>query len=129
MSDEINPQHYKRIKGIECIDVVENFDFCLGNAIKYIWRAGHKTGTDKLTDLKKAQWYIERSIMSEEKMQKKEAKKLVHFNWNTELIKAGKVPCCGTDQGAITTDKFAEVTCKTCQDSLLGVATKWMNRR
>jgi len=59
--DNINPQHYKsHPSGIECIQVTEHFNFCLGNAIKYIWRAGLKK--DKLEDLKKAQWYIDREI-------------------------------------------------------------------
>jgi hypothetical protein len=35
-------------------------NFCLGNAMKYIWRAGLKQ--DAVEDLKKAVWYIEREI-------------------------------------------------------------------
>ena len=35
-------------------------NFCLGNALKYIWRAGLKT--DAVEDLKKARWYIDREI-------------------------------------------------------------------
>ena len=39
----INPNHYKsHPSGIECIQITEHFNFCLGNAIKYIWRAGLK---------------------------------------------------------------------------------------
>ena len=34
--------------------------FCLGNAIKYIWRADLKN--DAIEDLEKAQWYIAREI-------------------------------------------------------------------
>ena len=40
--------------GIECIDVVEGFGFNIGNAIKYLWRAGLKPDTDSLDDLRKA---------------------------------------------------------------------------
>jgi len=58
--DAINPDHYKWLKGIECSDVTENFNFNLGNAIKYIWRAGHKDAV--LQELKKAEWYIKREI-------------------------------------------------------------------
>ncbi len=36
--------------------------FCLGNAIKYIWRDGQKTGEDVNDDLRKAIWYIQREI-------------------------------------------------------------------
>lgn len=46
--------------GIECIQVTEHLNFCLGNAIKYIWRAGLKH--DAVEDLKKAVWYITREI-------------------------------------------------------------------
>ena len=61
MADAINPEHYKTHKsGIECIQVTEHFNFCLGNAIKYIWRAGQKGS--KLEDLKKARWYLDREI-------------------------------------------------------------------
>jgi len=46
--------------GIECIEVVEHMNFCLGNAMKYIWRAGEKG--DALQDLQKARYYIDREI-------------------------------------------------------------------
>lgn len=59
--DMINhPPHYNQLH-IECIDVVENFNFNVGNAIKYLWRAGLKS-TDQLEDLEKASWYIRREI-------------------------------------------------------------------
>jgi len=63
MIDEINnPSHYTRLNGVECIQVTENFNFNLGNAIKYIWRAGHKVGQPPQKDLLKAKWYIEREL-------------------------------------------------------------------
>jgi hypothetical protein len=46
---------------VECIDIVEHFNFNVGNAVKYLWRAGLKS-PDLLEDLEKAQWYIEREI-------------------------------------------------------------------
>ena len=62
--DNVNhPPHYTWLKvkcGIEVIDIVRHMDFCLGNAIKYISRAGKKG--DKLEDLLKAQWYLAREI-------------------------------------------------------------------
>ena len=71
-TDNVNhPQHYTWIKelcGIEVIDITRHMDFCLGNAAKYILRAGHKkdaslTDTDKkVEDLKKAIWYINDEI-------------------------------------------------------------------
>jgi hypothetical protein len=45
---------------VECIQVTEHLNFCIGNAIKYLWRAGLKGAT--VEDLKKARWYIDREI-------------------------------------------------------------------
>ena len=56
------PQHYTtHPSGVECIQITEHMNFCLGNAMKYIWRAGQKG--DTLEDLKKARWYLDREIM------------------------------------------------------------------
>jgi Protein of unknwon function (DUF3310) len=67
--DMVNhPSHYTgHPSGVECIHVVEHFNFCLGNAIKYIWRAGLKEGVSELEDLKKARWYLGREIARREK--------------------------------------------------------------
>lgn len=86
MGDEVNhPAHYNaHPSGVECITIVEHMNFNVGNAIKYLWRAGLKkpsgvkitpppaTGSgekfiiafpDKhLEDLEKARWYIDREI-------------------------------------------------------------------
>ena len=62
MSDNVNhPPHYTR-GGIETIDFIEakELNWCLGNVVKYVSRAGHKG--DKLEDLKKAAWYLRREI-------------------------------------------------------------------
>lgn len=57
-----HPPHYRGAGGMEAIDVIEAFglDFNLGNAVKYILRAGRKG--DPLEDLRKASWYIARKI-------------------------------------------------------------------
>jgi hypothetical protein len=62
MTDPIHhPRHYTRHpSGVECIEITEHMGFCLGNAIKYLWRAGAKG--DTVEDLRKAIWYIEREI-------------------------------------------------------------------
>lgn len=60
--DVINhPSHYTRGK-IEVIDFIEDqqLPYHLGNVIKYIARAWYKG--DKLEDLKKARWYLDRYI-------------------------------------------------------------------
>jgi hypothetical protein len=67
-ADIVNhPPHYtSHPSGVECIDIVEHLPFNVGNAIKYLWRAGLKS-PDLLTDLKKAEWYIKREIARIEK--------------------------------------------------------------
>ena len=66
MTDTINPSHYQdHPSGIQCIQITEHMNFCLGNAIKYIWRAGLKNNA--IEDLEKARWYLDREI---EKMYK-----------------------------------------------------------
>ena len=63
--DKLNPDYYR--EGIETIDYIEakGFNYHLGNAIKYISRAGKKD--NKVDDLRKAIWYIEREIDKTEK--------------------------------------------------------------
>lgn len=60
-----HPKHYNMGK-YEAIDVIEDWGlgFNLGNSLKYISRAEHKD--NKLEDLKKARWYIDREIQKEE---------------------------------------------------------------
>jgi hypothetical protein len=61
MTDATNPPHYQaHPSGIECIQITEHMNFCLGNAVKYIWRAGLKNNA--IEDLRKARWYIDREI-------------------------------------------------------------------
>lgn len=63
VKDDVNrPEHYKSENGLEVIEVIEAFelDFNLGNAIKYILRAGKKD--DESQDLRKAVWYLRREI-------------------------------------------------------------------
>ena len=57
-----NPSHYTRFKGIEVIQLTEQLNFCRGNAVKYIARAGAKDDLKEIEDLEKAVWYIQREI-------------------------------------------------------------------
>jgi hypothetical protein len=61
-NDPVNhPQHYtSHPSGVECIEVTEHMNFCVGNAMKYLWRAGLKN--DAIEDLEKAKWYIDREL-------------------------------------------------------------------
>lgn len=63
MSDAVNnPKHYNsHPSGIECIAVVEHMNFNVGDAVKYLWRAGLKS-PGAVEDLKKAAWYIAREV-------------------------------------------------------------------
>ena len=64
MTDLVNhPPHYgSHPSGVECITITEHYNFNVGNAIKYLWRAGLKDGVDPVEDLKKAAWYVNREI-------------------------------------------------------------------
>jgi len=59
MSDPVNhPKHYcSHPSGIECIQITRHMNFCLGNAIKYIWRADEKGKA--IEDLDKAIFYLQ----------------------------------------------------------------------
>ena len=64
-----HPKHYtSHPSGVECIQITEHYDFCIGNAIKYLWRAGLKNDEGRpkiekeIEDLQKADWYINREI-------------------------------------------------------------------
>lgn len=70
MEDSVNhPKHYiSHPSGVECITITRHYCFAIGNAIKYLWRAGLKKElglSDKLKeieDLNKAIWYIKDRI-------------------------------------------------------------------
>ena len=54
--DPTNPAHYRsHASGIECIQITEHLGFCLGNAVKYIWRADEREAKT-IEDLRKAVW-------------------------------------------------------------------------
>ena len=64
MSNSINhPKHYNH-GNIEAIEVIVDWglDFHLGNAVKYICRAGKKESSTDIEDLEKALWYIKRKV-------------------------------------------------------------------
>lgn len=61
-ADMVNhPPHYNsHPSGVECITITEHFNFLLGSAIKYIWRADDKG--NPIQDLEKAVWYVQREL-------------------------------------------------------------------
>lgn len=66
MKDNIDhPTHYNsRSIGYECIDLAQYQTFCIGNAIKYLWRYQDKG--EPLEDLEKARWYAYRASTRQE---------------------------------------------------------------
>ena len=73
MKDNITPHHYKN-GGVECIDAIAAATInksgiqavCVGNTIKYLWRYESK---NRLEDVKKAQWYVNKLVEELEKTQ------------------------------------------------------------
>lgn len=65
-----HPPHYV-YGGIETIDYIEakGLGYHLGNAVKYISRAGVKDPSKTIEDLEKARWYLNRAIKLEEEKQ------------------------------------------------------------
>lgn len=95
MADNVNhPKHYtSHPSGVECIEITEHYGFCVGNAIKYLWRAGlKKDGTlddiDKeIEDVRKAAWYVQRHL---ENLQKKK-KQMAEEELNRKFDEAATV--------------------------------------
>lgn len=65
------PAHYQSESGLQCIEVIAAMghmeSFCIGNAVKYLWRAGKKSRDTYIQDLKKARQYIDMLIAHLEK--------------------------------------------------------------
>ena len=58
-----HPSHYTSDpSGIECISITRHRNFNVGNAFKYLWRAGLKDDAKQVEDLRKAIWYINDEI-------------------------------------------------------------------
>lgn len=62
--DQVNhPSHYiGDPSGVECIQITRHRNFNIGNAIKYLWRAGLKNEDKHIEDLEKAIFYIKDEI-------------------------------------------------------------------
>lgn len=59
-----SPAHYQWLP-VEAIQITEHFNFCLGNALKYILRADRKGAP--IEDLEKSVWYLQREIANRKK--------------------------------------------------------------
>jgi hypothetical protein len=62
--DQVNhPRHYTSDpSGVECIEITRHRNFNIGNAFKYLWRAGIKDDLRQIEDLQKAIFYIDDEI-------------------------------------------------------------------
>jgi len=62
--DQVNhPVHYtSHPSGIEAIQITRHMNFNIGNAFKYLWRAGLKDESKTIQDLEKAIFYINDEI-------------------------------------------------------------------
>lgn len=86
-----HPSHYQNgmKTEVECIMFTRNLSFSLGNAFKYIWRAGAKKSAAMDTDLAKAMWYltdVETHLAYEKSMYNPQTANLVHFLPKNNLL-------------------------------------------
>lgn len=122
--DKINPSHYKSAAGIEVIDVIEAFDldFCRGNAVKYICRAGRKSGEAELVELRKAKWYVERAIAQLEKADLVEDEELPPEVAQQQFLSACAQPCFtpGCGRACAIRAPHAGHFCPGCRGQIVG---------
>lgn len=120
MSDKVNsPKHYtSHPSGVECINITEHYNFCVGNAIKYLWRQGLKEengyeAVDKqIEDCKKAIWYINRHIESLSKSVPKPLTNKEKVDLLNTIMKPGQAKADGAwmlDREAAARATIAEV--------------------
>ena len=107
MIDKVNfPPHYRaHPSGVECIQITEHMNFCLGNAIKYIWRAGVKSN-DPVEDLSKAVWYINREIAKIEKDQEERLRELIRYQY-TESDRSSDWDLSNFEEGSLQYTKHS----------------------
>lgn len=89
--DMVNkPPHYKDASGIECKEITchRKMPFSLGNAIKYLYRAGSKG--DLLEDLKKAEWYLRVAYLNGERVPKAVEVRLLEVAAQRGTVVAGR---------------------------------------
>ena len=84
ITNNINPDHYKKECSLECIEAMELIfgkgavlNFCICNAWKYIWRWKNKNGKE---DLYKAYWYTDRAFKYSDHMSTKDEDILSRIN-------------------------------------------------
>ena len=123
MSEIDHPKHYNlHPSGVECVDVAEQFNFNVGNAIKYLWRAGLKGPED--VDVQKALWYLNREKTKPNRWPMGLTDKL------TQTMT--KVVCAEPQSNiAILLDaiRFCDCYCSGCVVGMLGCVINKINKR
>jgi len=93
-------KHYDFPNGVRTIDITQHLDFCSGNVVKYVCRAGKKNGESSLDDLKKAVWYLNQLIEREEADALKQADVVaVETSGTTDILFSG--PCSLSLRGGV----------------------------
>ena len=86
-------KHYDFPNGVRTIDITQHLDFCSGNVVKYVCRAGKKGGESSLDDLKKAVWYLNQLVEREEADALKRAEvTAVETSSTTDVLFSGLCP-------------------------------------
>ena len=106
MVDNVNyPPHYRaHASGVECIEITEHMNFCLGNAVKYIWRAGLKK--DAVEDLNKAVWYVNREIKRIEKDKEERFRELIRHQY-TESNRSSEWDLSNFEEGSLQYPEYS----------------------
>ena len=91
MSDPVNhPAHYTgHPSGVECIAIVQHMGFCLGNVLKYVWRADLKGNA--IEDLEKARFYLDLEIARRKVAQRQCAPSPINASVSRPDTGAGKI--------------------------------------
>ena len=113
-----NPDHYKLPNGVQLIDVTKHCSFPVGNAMKYIFRAGKKDGESALDDLLKAKWFVD--LLIQEAIDAK-AKSIVEADKQREACKATGAPLRSCDgcpaSGSCMTERVAEEAAQSLSEA------------
>lgn len=88
MNNVVHPSHYAEGRKYEPIDVIADWElnFCLGNTVKYISRAGRKDADKTIEDLEKAAWYLNYYIDYLKYLKEEEEGPLVAGPWDAERV-------------------------------------------
>lgn len=114
-----HPSHYTaHPSGVECVELAEHLCFNLGNALKYVWRAGKKGA--KQVDLEKALWYVDRESSL---IDQSESHKIFQPGAGEEIFRviAAKVIDADTEKKGLLSDVLLAITHRDDPYGMLGL--------